>query len=99
MSLILLTSITPSDDATFLLSSTFLSLTSVGELKDVWLVSKGMDREQPFHCDGTDHAVTLTTVRDHKPRRLICMFYPEAITREMGPTAVSTFQHLHLHVL
>ena len=46
MSLILLTSITPSDDATFLLSSTFLSLTSVGELKDVWLVSKGMDREQ-----------------------------------------------------
>jgi hypothetical protein len=57
---------------------------------------KGMDREQPFHCDGTDHAVTLTTVRDHKPRRLICMFYPEAITREMGPTAVSSAQHLHV---
>jgi hypothetical protein len=49
---------------------------------------KGMNREQPFHCDGTDHAVTLTTVRDHKPRRLICMFYPESITREMGPTAI-----------
>ena len=47
---------------------------------------QGMQQEQPFHCDGTDHAVTLTTVRDHKPRRLIAMFYPGDVSRDMGPT-------------
>lgn len=55
---------------------------------------QGFANEQPFHNDGTDHALSLTTVRDHKPRRMICMFYPTDVEREMGPTAIVPRSHI-----
>jgi hypothetical protein len=29
-----------------------------------------------YHKDGTDHGPTMSTVRDHRPRHVIVMFYP-----------------------
>ena len=44
--------------------------------------------EQGFHKDGTDHGPTMGTVRDHRTRHLLLMFYPHATPMDWGPTAV-----------
>lgn len=44
--------------------------------------------DQQFHKDGTDHGPTMSTVRDHRPRHVIVMFYPVDTTVDLGPTAV-----------
>lgn len=41
-------------------------------------------KDQGFHRDGTDHGPTQATVRDHRPRHLIPMFYPQETTLLMG---------------
>jgi hypothetical protein len=44
--------------------------------------------EQGFHKDGTDHGPTMGTVRDHRTRHLLLMFYPHDTPMDWGPTAV-----------
>ena len=44
--------------------------------------------DQTFHRDGTDHGPTMSTVRDHRCRHVIAMYYPIATTVDLGPTTV-----------
>jgi hypothetical protein len=46
------------------------------------------DGDQVFHKDGTDHGPTQATVRDHRPRHILALFYPRETTLDMGPTCV-----------
>ena len=38
--------------------------------------------------DGTDHGPTMSTVRDHRPRHVIVMYYPIETTVDLGPTTI-----------
>lgn len=49
--------------------------------------------DQTFHRDGTDHGPTMSTVRDHRCRHVIVMFYPIATTLDLGPTSVVPRSH------
>jgi hypothetical protein len=49
--------------------------------------------DQGFHKDGTDHGPTQGTVRDHRARHLLALFYPQETTLEMGPTTVIPQSH------
>ncbi len=49
--------------------------------------------DQGFHKDGTDHGPTQGTVRDHRPRHLLVMYYPQDTTLDMGPTTVIPQSH------
>ena len=40
--------------------------------------------DQGFHKDGTDHGPTMGTVRDHRPRHVLALFYPQETTLDMG---------------
>ena len=42
--------------------------------------------DQTYHRDGTDHGPTMPTVRDHRLRHVIVMFYPLETTVDLGPT-------------
>jgi hypothetical protein len=44
--------------------------------------------DQTFHRDGTDHGPTMSTVRDHRCRHVIVMFYPVETTVDLGPTTI-----------
>eukprot|EP01050_Picozoa_sp_SAG11_P010710 SAG11_NODE_1089_length_5920_cov_12.988146_2_plen_659_part_00 len=44
--------------------------------------------DQRFHRDGTDHGPTMPSVRDHRCRHVIVMFYPVATTVDLGPTSI-----------
>jgi hypothetical protein len=49
--------------------------------------------DQGFHKDGTDHGPTQATVRDHRPRHILALFFPHATTLDMGPTTVIPGSH------
>ena len=54
--------------------------------------------DQGFHKDGTDHGPTQGTVRDHRPRHILALFYPKATTLDMviSPTSNLSPRHAFL---
>ena len=54
----------------------------------------GLDQDQGFHRDGVDHGPLQTTVRDHRPRKVLAFVYPTEVTINMGPTAVVARSHM-----
>ena len=59
--------------------------------------------DQGFHKDGTDHGPTQGTVRDHRPRHLLVLFYPQDTTLEMvrrhspyTTLAISLKKHIYI---
>ena len=52
------------------------------------LMHVSQQSDQTYHKDGTDHGPTMSTVRDHRCRHVIVMFYPIATTLDLGPTSV-----------
>ncbi len=54
----------------------------------------GLAHDQGFHRDGVDHGPLQTTVRDHRPRKVLAFVYPTEVTIEMGPTAVVSRSHI-----
>ena len=54
----------------------------------------GLSHDQGFHRDGVDHGPLQTTVRDHRPRRVLAFVYTTDVTIDMGPTAVIARSHI-----
>lgn len=44
--------------------------------------------DQGFHKDDTGHGPTMGTVRDHRLRHVLALFYPQDTSSFMGPTSV-----------